>query len=126
MCLSALDECKTISGPGANKPCKFPFRYLDVTYNTCTLVDAENNKPWCSTNVDDNNNHVSGGGHYGDCGPKCPVKCNADQFKCKAGVCIFEDNNNCNGPCIKSSWVNDGANDCSDGSDEGKLIPSFK
>ena len=60
------------------------------------------------------------------------TRCGADQFECKAGVCIFENNNNCNGVCILSSWVNDGAEDCSDGSDEdatpdkGELIPSFK
>ena len=51
----------------------FPFRYNGVSYNTCTLQQADDNKPWCSTLVDDNNNHVSGGGHYGDCGPKCPL-----------------------------------------------------
>ena len=73
MYLSALDECKTVSGPGANKPCIIPFQYKGVSYNTCTLKHADDNKPWCSTLVDDNNNHVSGGGHYGDCGPKCPL-----------------------------------------------------
>ena len=67
------DVCQTISGPGANKPCIFPFRYNGVTYNTCTLVSSDENKPWCSTLVDENNNHVPGGGHYGDCGPKCPL-----------------------------------------------------
>ena len=67
------DDCYTVSGPGANKPCVFPFRYNSVTYNTCTLASADEDKPWCSTLVDDNNNHVSGGGHYGDCGPKCPM-----------------------------------------------------
>ena len=67
------DDCYTVSGPGANKPCIFPFRFKSVSYNTCTLDSAEENKPWCSTLVDDNNNHVPGGGHYGDCGPKCPL-----------------------------------------------------
>ena len=66
-------ECYTVSGPGANKPCIFPFRFNGVSYNTCTLDSAEENKPWCSTLVDENNNHVPGGGHYGDCGPKCPL-----------------------------------------------------
>ena len=51
----------------------FPFRFDNVSYNTCTLKQADDNKPWCSTLVDDNNNHVPGGGHYGDCGPKCPM-----------------------------------------------------
>ncbi len=51
----------------------FPFRYNGASYNTCTLQQADDNKPWCSTLVDDNNNHVTGGGHYGDCGPKCPM-----------------------------------------------------
>ena len=51
----------------------FPFRYNGVSYNTCTLHQADNNKPWCSTLVDENKNHVPGGGHYGDCGPKCPT-----------------------------------------------------
>ena len=75
------DECYTVSGPGANKPCIFPFRYNGVSYNTCTLDAADENKPWCSTLVDDNNNHVPGGGHYGDCGPKCPLpgKSTSDQ-----------------------------------------------
>ena len=71
---ASQDECYTVSGPGANKPCIFPFRYNGVSYNTCTLDSAdEENKPWCSTLVDENNNHVPGGGHYGDCGPKCPL-----------------------------------------------------
>ena len=51
----------------------FPFRYNGVSYNTCTLQEADDNKPWCSTLVDDNNNHVPGGGHYGNCGRKCPM-----------------------------------------------------
>ena len=46
------------------------------------------------------------------------MNCDADQFECIAGDCKYSDNNNCNGPCIKSSWVNDGEPDCTDGSDE--------
>ena len=38
------------------------------------------------------------------------TKCGADQFQCKAGVCLYIDNANCNGPC--------NTEDCSDGSDE--------
>ena len=46
------------------------------------------------------------------------TKCGADQFQCKAGVCVYSDNANCNGPCILASWANDNTEDCSDGSDE--------
>ena len=67
------DVCHTISGPAAKKPCSFPFRYNGVTYDKCTYDSADGNIPWCSTLVDDNQNHVPGGGHYGDCGPNCPL-----------------------------------------------------
>ena len=46
--------------------------------------------------------------------------CGADQFQCKSGNCIYIDNGNCDGPCIQSSWVNDGTPECSDGSDESE------
>ena len=69
--------------------------------------------------MDENSNHVPGGGHYGDCGPKCfSATCGTDQFKCQSGICKYTDNSNCEGPCIKQSWVNDGEADCTDGSDE--------
>ena len=121
------DVCHTESdGPsaGANKPCIFPFRYDGISYNTCTYVNSDNeNKPWCSTRVDNNRNHVPGGGHYGNCGPKCPnAKCDPDQFECQSGICKYTDNKYCNGPCIRNSWVNDGEADCTDGSDEGELL----
>ena len=47
--------------------------------------------------------------------------CGTDQFQCQSGICKYTDNGNCNGPCIRSDWVNDGEADCTDGSDEGKL-----
>ena len=67
------EKCKTVSGPDAHKPCIFPFRFNGVSYNTCTLVSTNDNKPWCSTRVDNSGTHVSDGGYYGDCGPKCPM-----------------------------------------------------
>ena len=46
------------------------------------------------------------------------ITCGANQFQCKAGICLYTDNSNCHGPCIRSDWRNDGTEDCSDGSDE--------
>ena len=46
------------------------------------------------------------------------ITCRTDQFQCKSGICLYTDNSNCNGPCIRGDWANDGTNDCSDGSDE--------
>ena len=48
--------------------------------------------------------------------------CGANQFQCESGVCKHDKIANCNGPCIKKNWVNDGAIDCTDGSDEGELF----
>ena len=48
--------------------------------------------------------------------------CGTDQFRCQSGICKFYDNPNCEGPCIQKSWVNDGEEDCTDGSDEGELL----
>ena len=56
------------------KSCVFPFRYNGISYHRCTLEQAdEQGVAWCSTLVDENGNHVSGGGHYGNCGPNCPL-----------------------------------------------------
>ena len=46
------------------------------------------------------------------------VTCSADQFQCQKGVCIHKDDDECDGPCIPNDWVNDLAEDCTDGSDE--------
>ena len=45
------------------------------------MAADEENKAWCSTLVDEEGNHVSGGGHYGDCGPKCPFPGKVKHFK---------------------------------------------
>ena len=47
-------------------------------------------------------------------------KCGADQFECHTGVCKYVKNPNCDGSCISSSWVKDGEEDCTDGSDESE------
>ena len=48
--------------------------------------------------------------------------CGADKFQCQSGVCKHVKNPDCDGSCILSSWVNDGEEDCTDGSDESKYL----
>ena len=55
--------------------CQFPFTHEGRTYFGCTSIitnktktgDFEFGKPWCSTKTDDNHNHITGNGYYGDC-----------------------------------------------------------
>ena len=67
---SAL-ECKTDSGADPNKPCVFPFKFRNTTYNCCTFDASPENKAWCSTKVDQAGNHIGGQGNWGYCEEKC-------------------------------------------------------
>ena len=73
----ASSECSVIeTGSGLSKPCQFPFVYNGQSYDKCIYLDNEGNDlPWCSTRTGDlNNEHIGGGGHYGDCSEDlCPV-----------------------------------------------------
>ncbi len=53
------------------KPCIFPFTYEGVTYNNCTIVNDPDDKPWCSTNLDEDGNHVVSGRYWGHCDQDC-------------------------------------------------------
>ena len=70
--------CKTI---GSDKPCIFPFKYEGSTYNRCTRKDSENNRPWCATKVNkEDDNHVIDK-QWGDCTDGCPgTGCKGDNF----------------------------------------------
>ena len=68
-----LDDCLTVSGASPNTPCVNYFKYLDVTYNTCSLKNAPEDKPWCSTKVDKSGTHIGGEGNWGNCGSDCPM-----------------------------------------------------
>ena len=80
--------CQTVQGgPVVGAFCRFPFRYKDVEYNMCTLVDhltpdaidntesadKVNQTPqgWCATKVDVHGDYVPH--HWGICEPKCHV-----------------------------------------------------
>ncbi|CAL4063691.1 unnamed protein product, partial [Meganyctiphanes norvegica] len=53
------------SSRGAN--CQFPFIYKGMTYTECTAQDDPDGKLWCSTSTDNQNKHISGGGHFRYC-----------------------------------------------------------
>ena len=55
---------KTASGI----PCESPLEYEGKRYDGCISMD-NGGIPWCSTQVDGNNNHVDG--EWGNCGDTC-------------------------------------------------------
>jgi len=52
--------------------CSFPFVFRNKPYSACTTVGDSAGKPWCSTKVDGNGVHVSGGGHFRYCSDTMP------------------------------------------------------
>merc|ERR1719319_47758 len=64
-------SCMTIDGPANGSSCVFPFNYMDTTINTCTTIDGDE-RPWCSTQVDENGDHVANVGAWGYCDASCP------------------------------------------------------
>jgi len=70
--------CFTRSGPSANKPCIFPFKFNGTEYSTCTYASSHSGEPWCSTEVDPNGNHLYGRyGKWGNCDDDCPTEYSA-------------------------------------------------
>ena len=45
-------------------------------------------------------------------------ECSETEFQCKTGGCKYDNDSDCSGSCIPKSWVQDGMEDCDDGSDE--------
>ena len=71
----------TEKSSGSLKQCKFPFNFKGETFYSCTTKIGKNDdgsfilgNAWCSTNTDNNNNHIEGGNFYGDCmRENCPA-----------------------------------------------------
>ena len=77
------------------KQCEFPFKFLGETYHGCIdFLDIKNGrkvpgKPWCSTKVSGSDRqHVSGGGHYGDCDSACESAEEANK-RLQGGKCML-------------------------------------
>merc|ERR1712173_254560 len=65
--------CITNDGPAAGSACAFPFNFMGTTHFGCTTIDGDT-RPWCSTQTDENDDHVTGVGAWGYCDASCPVQ----------------------------------------------------
>lgn len=74
-------KCNTTGGPQGHVPCIFPFKFKGKTHNACTVVDAEDNRPWCSTKITSLGYHITGQGNWGVCGELCPIEPTGDKYK---------------------------------------------
>ena len=46
-----------------------------MVYTHCTLIDTDpDDKPWCSTLVDESGEDIGEQGKWGNCGPDCPTE----------------------------------------------------
>ena len=64
-----LPSCVTVGGSQPHQACVFPFRYLGVTYTSCTTIGLD--QPWCSTNTTTSGTHIPG--YHGICPASCHV-----------------------------------------------------
>ena len=67
--------CKTNGGPRPNVPCVFPFKAYGKSFTKCIFYGST--VPWCSTEVDEQGNHIKGS--WGTCGSACPKEYGCDE-----------------------------------------------
>ena len=79
---TASSSCTTTGGGRTGAKCVFPFTYKDVKYTGCSLEDADDGKPWCSTKTDANGQHVGGQGQWGHCASNCEVGQGIEDSSC--------------------------------------------
>jgi len=63
--------CRTVSGPGAGKPCVLPFVWGGSVREGCISDGDPDNKYWCSTKVDSQGNHIPNSDNWAHCSPEC-------------------------------------------------------
>ena len=71
-----FSECYTHGGAHPYARCNFPFKYKGKSFDTCTYFNSfDENKAWCSTKKDKNDNHIFESGHWGYCkeNSSCPL-----------------------------------------------------
>ena len=60
-------QCQASNG----KACQFPFKFRNKVFASCTTDFDPDNRPWCSTKIDNSGVHVSGEGEFGYCPDSC-------------------------------------------------------
>jgi len=60
-------RCQASNG----KLCKFPFKFRNKIFASCTTDFDPDNRAWCSTKVDSKGVHISGEGEFGYCPDSC-------------------------------------------------------
>jgi hypothetical protein len=75
--LDLNDNCQVLEvASNATKQCIFPFWLKNYNRHHGCIVDDDpdySGKFWCSTMVDLDDKHVSGGGYWGHCGQNCYI-----------------------------------------------------
>ena len=71
---SKAQSCRTTSdSPSPNAPCSFPFKFQGKLRTGCITDTDPDGRLWCSTQTDDNFQHIPGQGFWGYCQPRnCP------------------------------------------------------
>ena len=67
-------NCRTTSdSPSPNVPCSFPFKFQGKLRSGCITDTDPDDRFWCSTQTDDNFQHIPGQGFWGYCQTRnCP------------------------------------------------------
>ena len=67
-------QCSTTSDSlDKNAKCIFPWKFKGILRQECITETDPDDRHWCSTNVDDDLEHIGGLGNWGFCSPtSCP------------------------------------------------------
>jgi len=83
------------------KECKFPFRYKNKIFNSCTREFDDDDLAWCSTKRDPEGNHIVGEGEWGHCSSSCPVGGSQERPSTRPTEPAWSDWSQCSKSCGK-------------------------